>query len=64
MERIDKFEKMLSEICAQANAEQQKMDELKAEGKEKTATYRQYLGNKLMFKYVLDQYKKYGLIEK
>ena len=40
------------------------MDELKAKGKEKTATYRQYMGNRLMYIKMLDLYEQYGLIEK
>lgn len=62
MERIEAFEKMLAELQEQAEAENQKMAELKAAGKEKTATYRQYFGNRLFYKKMLDLYKKYGLI--
>ena len=36
------------------------MDELKAQGKEKTAAYRQYMGNRLMYSRILDLYKQYG----
>jgi hypothetical protein len=39
------------------------MDELKAKGKEKTATYRQYMGNRLMYIRILDLYKQYGLLK-
>ncbi len=62
MERIEAFEKMLAELQEQAEAENQKMAELKAAGKEKTATYRQYFGNRLFYKKMLDLYRKYGLI--
>ena len=36
---------------------------LKAAGKEKSATYRQFFGNRFFYKQMLDTYKKYGLIE-
>ncbi|WP_272867380.1 hypothetical protein [Sharpea azabuensis] len=36
---------------------------MKAEGKEKTATYRQYLGNRIMYRFFLEKYQQYGLIE-
>ena len=62
MERIEAFEKMLSDLQAQAEFERQKMAELKAAGKEKTATYRQYFGNRLFYKMMLDKYKEYGLL--
>lgn len=62
MERIEAFEKMLSDLQAQAEFERQKMTELKAAGKEKTATYRQYFGNRLFYKMMLDKYKEYGLL--
>lgn len=62
MERIELFEKMLKDI--QKNFEQEKilMDELKAQGKDKTATYRQYMGNRLMYGRIISLYKQYGLL--
>ena len=62
MERIEAFEKMLADLQEQAEAENQKMVELKAAGKEKTVTYKQYFGNRLFYNKMLDLYKKYGLI--
>lgn len=43
-DRLRAFENMLEEIRVQADAQQKEMDRLRAEGKEKTATYRQYFG--------------------
>ena len=40
-----------------------KMKRLKAEGKEKSATYRQLMGNKLQYQHMLSLYKIYGLID-
>lgn len=64
MERIEKFEKMLADITAQAEFENAEIDRLKRAGKDKTATYKQYLGNKLMLKFIKDEYKRCGLIER
>ena len=63
MERLDAFERMLSDIQKQAQYESDKLKELKAAGKEKTATYRQYFGNKMLYKMMLDKYREYGLLE-
>ena len=62
MERIDAFEAMLSDIQKQAAYETEQMERLNAAGKEKTATYRQYLGNRMLYKMLLDKYKEYGLL--
>lgn len=63
MERLEAFEKMLKDIQTQAAYEKTQMEKLKAEGKEKTATYRLYFGNRLMYKAMLDKYREYGLVE-
>ena len=63
MNRLDAFEKMLSDIQKQAQYESSKMEELKAAGKEKSATYRQYFGNRMLYKMILDKYREYGLLE-
>ena len=60
-ERLEAFEKMLADIEKNYADMQQKMDALKAQGKEKSATYRQLMGNKLMYKQMLFMYELYGL---
>ena len=62
MERLEAFERMLSEIQKQAEYETEQLELLKAAGKEKTATYRQFLGNRMIYKIMLEKYKEYGLI--
>ncbi len=62
-DRLRAFENMLEEIRVQADAQQKEMDRLRAEGKEKTATYRQYLGNRLLYRMMLEKYRQYGLLE-
>ena len=47
----------------QAEHEQAEMERLKMAGKEKTATYRQYLGNRMLYIMMLEKYKQYGLID-
>ena len=63
MERLEAFEKMLADIIKQADYEKEQMEKLKAEGKEKTATYRQFFGNRMLYKMILSKYKEYGLLE-
>ncbi len=62
MDRLEAFEAMLREIVTQAKEEKRRMDELKKCGKEKSATYRQYMGNRLLYKQMIDLYKKYELL--
>lgn len=62
MERLKAFENMLSDIIKQAEFETEQLKQLKAAGKEKSATYRQYLGNRMLYKMMLEKYKEYGLV--
>ena len=62
MDRLESFEKMLAQIVSQAEYETAQMEKLKAAGKEKSATYRQYFANRLVYRQMLDTYRKYGLI--
>ena len=62
-QRLEAFEKMLSAIEANYAGIISKMETLKSQGKEKSATYRQLMGNKLMYKDILSLYKLYGLRE-
>ena len=50
MEKLEAFEKMLADIIKQADYEKEQMEKLKAEGKEKTATYQQLWANKIALK--------------
>ena len=62
-ERLEAFETMLADLEKQAEAEQTVMEQLKAGGKEKTATYRQYFCNRLFYKMMMEKYRKYGLLK-
>lgn len=63
MDRLEAFETMLRELRQRAEYEKQKMDELKLQGKDKTATYLQYMGNRPLYQQMLALYRQYGLIE-
>ncbi len=63
MDRLERFERMLAELVEQAEREQAEMEKLKEAGKEKTATYRQYLGNRMLYRMMLERYRQYGLID-
>ena len=61
MERIQAFETMLSDIMEQYEHEKKEMEELRAMGREKSATYRQYMGNRLFYNRLISLYEKYAL---
>lgn len=63
MDRLEAFEQMLADIQKQSAQEKEEMDRLKAEGREKTATYRQYFANRQVYRILLDRYRHYGLID-
>ena len=64
MIRLEAFEAMLSDIQKQAEYETEQMERLKAAGKEKTATYRQYLGNRMLYKKCWTNIKSMGCYER
>ena len=61
--RLKAFEDMLKAILSQYDSTIEKMAKLKAEGKEKTATYRQLFASKLQLQAMLSYYRTYGLFE-
>ena len=62
-EREEKFEKMLAFVQQKYADTAAKMEALKAADKTKTATFRQLMGDKLMYQNMLTLYKLYGLLE-
>lgn len=62
-EREEKFEAMLTFVQARYQDTLEKMAALKAQGKEKTATYRQLMGDKLTYQNILSLYRLHGLIQ-
>lgn len=61
--RLEAFEKMLDAVQKNYKSVDDKMKQIKAEGKEKTATYRQLMGNKMQYQNMLSLYEIYGLLE-
>ena len=53
---------VLGALLQDQNAVITAMETLKAQGKEKSATYRQYLGNRLFYNQLFAMYRQYGLI--
>ncbi len=64
MERLEAFERMLADMVRQAEYEETRLRELKEQGKEKTATYKQYFGNRMLYRFMLEKYREYGLLDK
>ena len=63
-ERLAAFETMLAEVEAQYRETEARMADLKARGRERSATYRQLLGNKLTLRQFLSLYEAHGLRNK
>ena len=61
--RLKAFEDMLATILKQYDDTTEKMAKLKAEGKEKTVTYRQLFANKLQLQAILSYYRTHGLLD-
>lgn len=61
--RLEAFEKMLSAVQNGYETANEKMTKLKAEGKEKTATFRQLMGDKMLYRSMLSMYEIYGLTD-
>lgn len=62
-QRLAAFERMLTAVQNEYVAVSGKMAQFKAAGKEKTATYRQLMANKLRLQELLAMYQTYGLLE-
>lgn len=61
--RLEAFERMLKAVQENYRTADEKMKQLKAAGKEKTATYRQLMGNKMQYQSMLSLYEIYGLLD-
>ena len=62
-ERLAAFEAMLETVQEQYQRAEEQMRALKAQGRERSATYRQLMGNRLQLAQVLAMYRAYGLME-
>ena len=62
-ERLAAFESMLQAVQVNCCTTEEKMKRLKEQGKERSATYRQLMGNKMQYRNMLSMYRIYGLLE-
>ncbi len=62
-QRLAAFERMLGDVQRNYDELTARLEQLRAEGKSKSATFRQYLGNKMTCQYILSLYRNYGLLE-
>ena len=61
MERLEAFEKMLTNVQERYETTVTKMEALKAAGKTKSVSYQQLLADKLSLQKMLSMYEIYGL---
>lgn len=61
--RLEAFEAMLAAAIQEYHQTAEKMAALKAQGKEKTVTFRQLMARKLELGNLLAMYRAYGLTE-
>ncbi len=62
VERLEAFERMLADVLERERSEKEQLDELRAQGKEKTATFRQLMGNRLVYVRMLEIFREHGLL--
>ena len=62
MDRLEAFERMLADLLARLAATEERMQALRAQGKEKSVTFRQLMGEKLQLQAMLELYRVYGLL--
>ena len=63
MTRTDAFEQMLADLLQRERTEKAQIDALRAQGRDKSATFRQLVSNRLVLTQMLALYREYGLIE-
>lgn len=61
-DRLSAFESMLKDIQSDYELKASEVARLKAQGKEKTVTFKQYLADKLLYQRMLSLYERHGLI--
>ena len=61
--RLEAFEAMLAGVRAEHEDVQRRMAQLRAQGKERGATYRQLMGRRMQLAELLALYRTYGLVE-
>lgn len=62
MDRLEAFERMLADLRARLAVTEERMQVLRAQGREKSVTFRQLMGEKLQLQAMLELYRVYGLL--
>lgn len=62
MDRLEAFERMLVDLQTRLAATEARMQALRAQGKEKSVTFRQLMGEKLQLQAMLELYRVYELL--
>ena len=61
-DRLQASEAVLAEVQQDLAFKTNEIEKMKAQGKEKTATFKQYLADKLLYQRILSLYEKHGLL--
>ena len=64
MDRLERFEKALTEIVEGYEKIGNELEILRNEGKMKTTKFRELLGKKLVYSMIITIFKRYDLIDK
>ena len=64
IDRLGRLEDLYEALYAEQDRITADMERLSQAGRTKSATYRQYMGNKLLYRQLLSMYELYGLKER
>ena len=64
MDKLERFEKALSDILNEYDNLGKELEKLRNEGKTKTTKFRELLGKKLVYSMIITIFKRYDLIDK
>lgn len=64
MDKLERFEKALTDILTEYENLGKKLEELRNEGKSKTTKFRELLGKKLVYSMIITIFKRYDLIDR
>lgn len=63
MNKLERFEKALTDILSEYDNLGKQLEILRNEGKSKTAKFRELLGKKLVYSMIITIFKRYDLID-
>lgn len=62
MDRLERFEKALTDILTEYDNLGKELEKLRSEGRNKTTKFRELLGKKLVYSMIITIFKRYELI--